>query len=277
MKKISVIRYLKLLLALFIAAFSFNLFLLPTNMVVGGVNGIAIIAQNKFNIESSVLIFIISIICLITGFIFLEKEKAYSAVIASTCYPLFVKLTYPLASLISVDLNDMIIISILVGIISGITNGIIYKNGFNNGNIGIISQVLYKYFRIPISKSTFLINSIIISIGGIYFGWTMVMYAIIIIYINSILLDKILLGLSNKKAFYIISEKSFEIERFIIDELNHGVTIFNARGGFLFKNKKMLLAVVPKKEYFYLTEGIKEIDEKAFFVAANTYQVYGDK
>ena len=272
-----VYRYIKLLLALFIAAFSFNLFLLPTKIVSGGVNGIALVINNRFNIDPSISIFIISIVCLILGFIFLEKEKVYSSVFATVMYPIFVKVTFPLANMIKLDLNDMIIISIIVGIISGITNGIIYKNGFNNGSIGIINQIIYKYFKIPISKTSFFINGLIILLGGAYFGFTIVMYAIIIIFINSVILDKVLLGLSSKKSFYIISEKSFEIERFIIDELNHGVTIFNAKGGFLFKNKKMLLAVVPSREYFYLTEGIKEIDKDAFFVAANTYEVYGEK
>ena len=88
-------------------------------------------------------------------------------------------------------------------------------------------------------------------------------------------MEKVLLGISTKKAFYIITDKSFEIERFIIDELNHSVTIFNAKGGFLFKNKKMLLAVVPTKEYFVVKEGIHEIDPEAFFLVTDSYEVYG--
>lgn len=274
---IKISRYTQLFFALFVSAFCFNLFLLPTHIVAGGVNGIAIITEYTFHIDPSIMIFIISALCLVLSFLFLGKDNATSAIISTIFYPLFIKVTLPLANFIIIDTTDMFLISILVGVISGFTNGIVYKNGFNNGNLSIISQILYKYFRFSISKSNFLINAIIVIIGGIYFGWTKVMYAIVMIFINSIIMDKVILGTSSKKAFYIITNKSFEVERYIIDELNHSVTIFNAKGGYLFKNKKMLLAVVPTREYFILTEGIKEIDKEAFFVATDAYQSYGEE
>lgn len=270
-------RYIQLFIVLFLSAFCFNLFLLPTHIVAGGVNGIAIITEHVFNFDPSVVIFIISVFCLLLSFIFLGKDNSLSAIISTIFYPLFVKLSLPLANMIIIDTSDLFLISILVGLVSGLTTGLIYKNGFNNGNLGIISQILYKYFRLSVSKSNFILNTLVVILGGFYFGWTKVMYAIIIIFINSVVMEKVLLGISTKKAFYIITDKSFEIERFIIDELNHSVTIFNAKGGFLFKNKKMLLAVVPTKEYFILTEGIKEIDPKAFFVATDAYQSYGEE
>lgn len=272
-----IFRYTQLLFALFVSAFCFNLFLLPTQIVAGGVNGIAIITEYIFQFDPSTVIFIISAICLILSFVFLGKDNSASAIISTIFYPLFVKVTFPLANLIIVDTTDMFLIAILVGVISGFTTGIVYKNGFNNGNLSIISQILYKYCRFSISKSNFIMNAIIVVVGGFYFGWTKVMYAIVMIFINSVIMDKVILGISSKKAFYIITNKSFEVERYIIDELNHSVTIFNAKGGYLFKNKKMLLAVIPTKEYFILTEGIKEIDPNAFFVATDAYQSYGEE
>ena len=276
MKK-NIRRYLKLLLALFIAAFSFNLFLLPTKIVAGGVNGIAIILEQNLNIDPALIIFIVSFCCFILGLILIGKETFYAALISTIIYPLFVKLTLPLTKMIIISTSDLFLITIVVGVISGITNGIIYRNGFNNGSIGIINQIIHKYLKISISKSSFIINSIIILLGSFYFGWTKVMYAIVMIFINSIVMNKVILGISSKKAFYIVSKKSFEIERFIIDELNHSVTIFNSKGGFLFNNKKMILAIIPTREYFSLTEGIKEIDENAFFIATNAYESYGEE
>lgn len=277
-KKLSTcLKYTQFLLVLFVSALSFNLFLLPTQIVAGGVNGIAIILKNIIQVEPAVIIFGISFICFILGLILLKKESSLSIIIATIFYPLFVKLSLPIAKMISVKIDDLFLVAIIVGIISGITNGLIYRNDLNTGNFGIISKILYKYFRISISKSNFVINTLIVLGGAFSFGWTNAMYAIIILFINSVVMDKVILGISSKKAFYIITKKSFEVERFIIDELNHSVTIFNAKGGFLIKNKKMIMAVVPSREYYMLTEGIREIDPNAFFLATDAYQSSGER
>ena len=90
-------------------------------------------------------------------------------------------------------------------------------------------------------------------------------------------MDKVLLGISKNKAFYIITTKEDEIKKYIIEILNHTVTTFNVKGGFLSNKRRVLLAVVPTREYYKLTEGIKKIDNEAFFVVTDAYQVEGAK
>ena len=103
------------------------------------------------------------------------------------------------------------------------------------------------------------------------------MYAVILLYINGIMVNKVLLGISNNKAFYIISSEYDDIKKFIIKELGHSVTIFDVKGAFLQKKRKVLLTVIPTNEYYRVTEGIKEIDSKAFFMASDSYEVKGAK
>ena len=83
-----------------------------------------------------------------------------------------------------IDMNDLLVISIFIGFAGGVCNGLLYKTGFSNGGLPIISQIIYDKFKIPIGKTNFVINTIIVLIGGYYFGITMIMYAIIINYIN---------------------------------------------------------------------------------------------
>ena len=99
----------------------------------------------------------------------------------------------------------------------------------------------------------------------------------VFLYINSIVMDRVLLGISKNKAFYIITTKEDEIKQYIIEGLNHTVTTFNVKGGFLSNKRRVLLAVVPTREYYKLTEGIKKIDSEAFFVVTDAYQVEGAK
>lgn len=270
-------RYLTMFLSLLLSAILFNLLILKANIVCGGVNGIAIIINHIYKIKPSIIIFIISVLLLIFSLFFLGLKRTSGTIIATITYPILVEVTSYLTQYIKIDISDLFLISIFIGVIGGLSNGLMYKTGFSNGGLPIISQILYEKLKLPISKTSFFINGIIVLIGGFYFGWNMVMYAIIILYINSLMIDKIMLGTSNNKAFYIITKKQEEIKKYIINSLNHSVTIFNVEGGFEERKNKVLLTVIPTREYFLLTEGIKELDPDTFFLVCDAYEVRGGK
>ena len=270
-------RYLTMLLSLLLSAILFNLLILKANIVCGGVNGIAIIINHIYKIKPSIIIFIISVLLLIFSLFFLGLKRTSGTIVATITYPILVEVTSYLTQYIKIDISDLFLISIFIGVIGGLSNGLMYKTGFSNGGLPIISQILYEKLKFPISKTSFSINGVIVLIGGFYFGWNMVMYAIIILYINSLMIDKIMLGTSNNKAFYIITKKQEEIKRYIINGLNHSVTIFNVEGGFEERKNKVLLTVIPTREYFLLTEGIKELDPDTFFLVCDAYEVRGGK
>ncbi len=274
-KKKLIRRYFILLLSLLISAVYFNLLQLPSQIVTGGTSGVSIILNSYFNLEPSTVIFILSMCLLLIGFIFLGVEKTSGAVVSAIIYPIFVEMTSNIGEYISIDLSDKILISIFLGILSGVTTGMVYKVGFSNGGFSIISEIISKYKKISISNTSFVINLIIVLIGGASFGWTMVLYAIIVLYIYSIVLDRVLIGVSKNKALYIISSKEEELCDYIMNSLKHGVTIFDVKGAFLEKKRRVLMTVIPNREYFRLKEGIKEIDKDAFFIVTDSYQVYG--
>lgn len=276
-KKKLISRYSMLITALIISAFLFNFLIVPTKIVTGGVNGIALIVNHLYDIDNSLVILMVSTVLMLISFIFLGVERTSGSIVATILYPLFVKITSYFTGMIHIDTQDLILLSIFIGLISGFANGLMYKTGFSNGGLPIISQILYEKFKIPISKSSFVINGLIVLIGGCFFGFTMVMYAFIILFINSFVLDKVILGVSNNKAFYIITTKPDEVKSYIITHLKHSVTIFDVKGGFMEKKRKVLLTVIPSREYFKVTGGIKEIDEEVFFLACDAYQVEGGR
>ncbi len=266
-----------LLISLLVLSLVYNLLLLPTDLVAGGVNGIAIITNYVYGIDSSIMILLISSACLLFSFLYLGTERTLGSLLATFIYPLFVKLTAIITQGITINYDDKFLIIIFAGVIGGLANGFIYKTGFSNGGLPIISQILYKYHKIPIAKSSMVINSMIIIIGSFFFGWSMMMYAIILVFINNMMIDKVLLGISSNKAFYIVTTKEKEIREYILNNLKHTVTIFNVEGAFLEKRRKVLLSVIPKRDYYKLTEGIKLIDPDAFFVVEDAYEVKGGK
>lgn len=276
-KKKIVSRYIYMFISLLISAILYNILILPSKIVTGGVNGISIITNYLYKFDPSVVIFLISVSLLIISFIFLGVEKTSASIIATFLYPLLVEITSWLKNYVSIDTTDLLVVSIFIGLIGGLANGLMNKAGFSNGGLPIISRILYHKFKISISKSTLIINLIVVAVGSIFFGTTMLMYAFIILYINSFVMDKVILGVSNNKAFYIITDEHETIKEYITEELKHTVTVFNTKGGFKNKSQKVLLTVVPSREYFKVTEGIKEIDSNSFFVASDAYEVKGAK
>ena len=83
--------------------------------------------------------------------------------------------------------------------------------------------------------------------------------------------DKVMIGISNNKAFYIVTKKSNEVKEYIINKLNYTVTVLNAKGGYTNKKRKMLICVIPTIEYVKLKEMIREIDKDAFFLITDSY------
>ncbi len=276
-KKKLVRRYIALFITMFLSACLFNLFLLPSKLVTGGVGGISIITKYLYGWNPAVITFIISVTLLLLSFLYLGFEKTSGSITAAFIYPIFVQLTSSISNYISLDMNDMLLIAIFIGVLGGLLNGIMYKIGFSNGGLPIISQILFEKFHIPVSQSSFVMNMIIVLLGGFYFGATNVMYALIVLFINSLLIDRVILGISKNKAFYIITTKDGEIKDYIIENLHHSVTVFDVKGGFLEHKRHVLLTVIPSREYYQVTSGIKLLDPEAFFVACDAYQVEGGK
>ena len=96
-----------------------------------------------------------------------------------------------------------------------------------------------------------------------------------VLYIITVMTDRVILGVSKSKAFYIVTDKTLEVKKFIINELGHGVTVFDAVGGFSKENQKVIFCVIPTREYFKLKEGLNKIDDEAFFVVTDSYEVVG--
>ena len=268
-------RYINFIFGIFLAALAFNLFLLPGNIVAGGVSGLSLIIRKYIEIDPAVIIFIASVILLLMSLIFLGKEKTLNSLVGSLLFPVFVKLTADFGNILHLSNDNQLLTAVFGGVLFGFGAGLTFKAGFTSGGTDILNQIVSKYFKTSMGTATIVTDGLIVLAGGFMFGWVKCMYAIIVLAIVSTLVDRVLLGISNSKAFYIITNKQDEISEFVFEELGHSITLFDAKGGYSNKKKPVLFTVIPTKEYFKFKEGIKEIDSDAFFVVADAYEVKG--
>lgn len=263
------------ILGSFIIAISYNLFLAPNNLVAGGVSGIAIILKGLFGFDDFMIILFSNILLLILSYFLLGKEKTRASVLGSLVFPLFVKLTSTIGRVITIDNSQLLISAVFGGVLYGLGIGMIFKAGFTSGGTDILNQIFNKYFKMSIGKSMLCVDGTITLSSAFVFGTNKLMYAIIVLYIISIMSDRVILGVSDSKAFYIITDEEKAVKDYILKYLNHGVTVFNAKGGYAKEKQNVLMCVLPTKDYYRLKEGIMEIDKDAFFVVTDAYEVFG--
>ena len=274
-QKFKIKRYIQLVLGVIILALAFNIFILPNNFVYGGVSGVSIIAKELFGLDPSIVILVLSLLLLVISYFTLGKEKTAASILGSILFPIATKLTSNVGLFLDFDPSQQLLSAIFGGVVAGLGAGLIYKAGFTSGGTDIIEQIMSKYFKMSMGKAIIICDGLILISGTFIFGINNFMYAIIVLYLISMIADRVLLGISDSKAFYIVTENEKEVKAFILDKLSHGVTIFEARGGYENKKQKVLFCVIPTKEYFKLKEGIAMIDSKAFFVVTDAYEVYG--
>lgn len=267
-------RYIMLLLGCLIVAFAFNVFFEKYNIVCFGVSGISIVLK-EFGVDPSTFILIANIFLIIISYFFLGINDVKNQIIGALIYPLFIKLTLPVANLIDFGNLEMIVIAVFGGILAGIGSGLIYKSGYSTGGTDVIGLLICKYSKISMGNAMMFVDICIVIIGKIVFSWEIVMYAIVVAYLISIATDKILLGISNSKAFYIVADnkKDTIIKEFLNSLPGVGCTVMNALGGYSNDKQTLILAVAPTKSYFIIKEGLKEIDEDIFYLVCDSYEV----
>ena len=274
-KKSYIKRIVTFLIGLLLIALSYNIFLAPNNLVPGGVTGLAIIINNFIPIDSSLIILFFNILLLILSYFTLGKEKTKATILGALLLPVFISITKNITDLFYIDTSQLLLSSVFGGALFGFGAGLVFKTGFSTGGTDIINLIVSKYFKIGIGTSMLLTDGLIVLGSSFAFGMTRLMYSIVILYIISLMSDRVILGISDSKAFYIITDKDDEVKEYILNSLNHGVTIFKAKGGFKKENRNVLMCVLPTKEYYRLRTGISEIDKDAFFVVTDAYEVFG--
>lgn len=274
-QKIRIKELIEFIIGCFLVALAFNLFMSPNNLVAGGVSGFSLILKHFFGLNPSTIISVANVFLIILSFLVLGKEKTKATILGSILFPIFVSLTEHLSTYISFKESEMILIAVFGGVLQGLGAGLIFRAGYSTGGTDILNMIVSKIFKISLGNSMFFTDGTIIVIGAFVFGFNHLMYSLIILYLISTLTDKVVLGISDSKAFYIITSKEKEVKDFVINELKHGVTEFNAKGGYNSENQTVLMSVIPTREYYKLKEGIHNIDKNAFFVAMDSYEVKG--
>lgn len=243
------------------------------NIVTSGSTGIAILLNKIFQIDLSVMVLVVCSILLVIGFAVFGIEYGSKNILITILSPIFIKTASLLNYIINFDEMSVFLLAVFAGLLSGISTGLIRRSGYSPGGLCVVYDILNRKFKISVGNASLITNTLIMIVSLFSLGLTAFIYGFIALYISSTITDRVMIGISNNKAFYIITRNPLEVKEYIISKLHHTVTIVNAKGGYSNKKKKMLMCVIPTTEYTRVKEVVREIDRDAFFLITDSYYV----
>lgn len=251
-----------------------KLFILPTNLMSSGTTGIALLANHFLGIPVSFFILIFNVCMLILGLIVLGKKFAMTTIVSTLMYPIALEFFNQTLGEFVITNNELLN-TIFAGLGIGLALGIVLRSGASTGGMDIPPLVLNHFFRIPVSVSLYVFDFIILSSQSLYNPLERLLYGIILILLTSIVLDKVLLMGTTKTEVKIISPKFEKIAEEILSEMDRGVTLLNARGGYLKNEHSVVLSVVSNRELPKIEKLVRAIDPDAFMIVSRVSEVWG--
>lgn len=272
--KQNIIEITEIILGNIILAAGYGLFIIPSNILGGGLAGFSIALKPLLPIDTGLFVTIMTWLLFFVGLLTLGKKFCLTTLLSTFIFPII--LNFFINYVPSIELNNEIIASLYGGMLVGIGCGLVFRARSSTGGLDIPPVILKKYFHIKINTSVILIDGIIIIIGFFTYGAYPSLVGLIAVFMTGIMIEKTMLfGSQSCLQVYIISEKSDEIEQEIIKNLNRGITRIRTEGAYHKVERNMLMVLISKKQYPHLLKIIYKYDEKAFISINDVKEVIG--
>lgn len=265
---------IKILLGNLIYALGIVLFIIPGGLITGGTTGIGLALKNAFGLDVSIVIGIFNVLMFILGYIFFGKKFALGTTVSTVSYPIFLFILEKIIGDFELT-NDILLCTIFGGLLLGISIALIIRTGGSTGGIDIPLLILQNKTGLPLSKSLYVVDSIILLLQSFFTSRIGVLYGILLVIIYTYTIDKFLSSGEIRNELEIVSEKHKEIKEKIMYDLDRGVTIYHGETGKLGKKINILIVVVSPREVFFAEKLILDIDPEAFIINHRITHVHG--
>lgn len=254
-----------------LAAVGLDIFLVPNNIIDGGITGISIISSHLSKLPLGVFIILLNIPFLYIGYKQIGRTFALSTLFSIVSLSIWVSILHA----VPVLTKDVFLASIFGGVILGIGVGLIIRYGGSLDGTEIIAILVDKKSGFSVGEIVMFFNLFILTSAGFVFGWDKALYSLITYFIAFKMIDITIEGLDESKAVFIISNKGEEIAEQLMSRLGRGVTFLEGMGGYSKEKKNIIYLVVTRLEIAKLKDIIGEIDLEAFLTISGVHDVMG--
>ncbi|RDY65934.1 YitT family protein [Halobacillus trueperi] len=260
------------------AIFSFGLvhFNIQNELGEGGFTGITLLLLYLFEWDPAIMNIVLNIPVLIIGWKILGRTTFFYSLIGILAVSVFISVSQNY--MIEFNLaDDLTLAALFAGVFIGVGLGIIFRYGGTTGGVDIIARLINKYLGWSMGRAMFLFDALVIFVSIItYLEYTRGMYTLVAVFVGARVIDFIQEGAYAARGTTIISEKSEEISRRVMEEMDRGVTVLEGRGSFSGSKRDVLYCVIGKNEIVRLKSIIDHIDPHAFVAVSHVHDVMGE-
>ena len=269
-----VIEVISLIVGNAILAFAIGMFMLPNNILSGGVAGISLLISPFIHLDESTIVLILSVGLLLIGGMFLGGKFAINSCVSSILYPLML---IGIEYLFEPPIIEPILAAVFGGLLSGVGVGIVVRQGASTGGMDIPPLIINKLTGYDISKAVMVTDALTV-LGGLFvYGLEEVLIGLVSVFLSG---QGVRWALTygrgtSAKELQIISDDYEAINQEILVVLERGTTLLEATGGYTAEKKKVLLVVVSQSEYQTVLDIVNKHDPDAFIIVVDATDVHG--
>jgi len=274
--KRSILDYLLILLGAFIQALALRLFLVPSNLVSGGISGLAQLVNYYTVIPIGLMVLLGNIPLFVLGWHHLGGPRfALRTVLSILAFSIFTDTLVLFLPAQGVT-DDMVLNTLFGGLILGIGLGIVYRGRGTSGGTDILGRILNRHTGITISQAYLITDSVVVLGAGFVFGWTEALYGLVLIYISGLAAEVALQGTNIIRTAMIVTTQTDQVARAIMTDLERGVTILAGTGGYTGEPRAVIYCTVSRMEINRLKILVHDIDPQAFMVIGQAQEALGE-
>ncbi|WP_089970084.1 YitT family protein [Lihuaxuella thermophila] len=276
-QKLTITKVLKrgtlILLGAVLVAVGLEIFLVPNQVIDGGIVGISIILSHLTGLSLGAFLFVLNIPFFFLGYKQIGKTFAISTLFGVIVMSVGTSLLHPVPPLT----DDPLLAAVFGGIILGIGIGIVIRYGGSLDGTEILAIMFNKKLPFSVGQTVMFFNIFILGSAGFVFGWDRAMYSLIAYFIAFKMIDTTIEGFDETKSVWIISDKPEKLGQCILNRLGRGVTYLSGEGAYTGDDKKVIFCVVTRLEEAKLKSIVEEVDPEAFLAIGNIHEVRGGR
>ncbi|MEG0805036.1 MAG: YitT family protein [Lachnospiraceae bacterium] len=262
-------------LGMFITAAAVHFFLIPSNLVIGSMSGLSIVINKLTNLPISLITFCLNAVLLVLAYFLVGKEfgakTVYTALMLSPFLYLFERICPVQKSIMQDPWFDLLCFVLILGF----AQTMLFRINASTGGLDILAKIVNKYFHVELGTAVTISGALICCTAFFVNDLKTVIIGLIGTYINGLVLDHFIVGFNSRKRVCIIANNPEVVQKYIIETIHRGATLYPIKGGYNNENKLEIETILTRNEFSDLMEYIKKEQIEAFITAGSVSEIYG--
>lgn len=275
MKKETIFEFSRITLAMLIISVGVYFFLIPSGIVVGSIAGLAMVLSELTGISISMITMILNVALLLIGFIFIGKEFGVKTIYTSLLLPVFLAVFESLTPLSSSITGNNVYDLVCTVLILGFGQAILFHVNASSGGLDVVAKIVNKYTHMEIGKAVTLTGVVTAMSSLFVYDIGTLVVSLLGTYANGLIVDYFIGGINKKKKICIVSDHYEEIQKYVLETMKRGVTLYQVQGGFEREQRVELVTIMSNNEYKLLLNYLHQADFKVFVTISTVNEVLG--